>query len=247
MESSEIIKELGAKEFAARKEAQVSFGRKIPNCMKQKRFIEIMRLSVAAVCAALLSQSTPAQQVLYSENFDSPDSANNWTVNAASSRDTAEFAFDYSTVGVPAAPNSNGTTLGLLLRANRPLDVGALSGVSVSPNGQTFTGNYLLEFDLWENFPGPAPGGGAGSTQLTGAGIMTSGSVPHYAGSGDGLWFAATGEGQASSADYRVYLGGVNQTTTSLYAAGSQNESATYYQTNFPSVSAPAAQIALFP
>jgi len=37
-ESSEIIEELGAKEFAARKEAQVSFGRKIPNCMKLKRF-----------------------------------------------------------------------------------------------------------------------------------------------------------------------------------------------------------------
>src|ERR1041385_5610930 len=165
----------------------------------------------------------------------------------ASSRDTAEFAFDYSTVGVPAAPNSNGTTLGLPLRANRPLDTGALSGVSVSPNGQAFTGNYVLEFDLWENFPGPAPGGGAGSTQLTGAGIMTSGAVPHYAGSGDGLWFAATGEG-GSSIDYRAYFGGANQATASLYPAGGQNQTAAYYQTNFPGgVAAPAAQVALYP
>jgi hypothetical protein len=219
----------------------------MPNNMKEKRFNKFIRLSLAVACAAVVGQSAPAQQVLYSENFDSPDSANNWTVNAASSRDTAEFAFDYSTVGVPAAPNSGGTTKGLLLRANRPTDVGALSGVSVSPNGQAFTGNYILEFDLWENFPGPAPGGGAGSTQLTGAGIMTSGTVAHYAGSGDGLWFAATGEG-GSSIDYRVYFGGANQTTASLYPAGGQNQTATYYQTNFPGgVSAPAAQLASFP
>jgi hypothetical protein len=215
--------------------------------MKERRFNNILRLSAAAVFAASLNPSSLGQQVLYTENFDSPDSANNWTVNAASTRDTAEFAFDYSTVGVPAAPNSGGTTLGLLLRANRPLDTGALSGVSVSPNGQAFTGNYVLEYDLWENFPGPAPGGGAGSTELTAGGIMTSGSVAHYAGSGDGLWFAASGEG-GSSVDYRVYSRGANQTTASLYSAGSQNETASFYQTNFlGGVSAPAAQVAAFP
>src|SRR5207247_3113910 len=116
---------------------------------------------------------------------------------------------------------------------------------SVSPNGQAFTRNYVLEYDLWENFPGPAPAGGQGSTQLTGGGIMTSGTVPHYAGSGDGLWFAATGEG-GSSVDYRVYFRGSNQTTPALYPAGGQNQTAAYYQTNFPGgVSAPAAQLAL--
>jgi hypothetical protein len=240
------IKRLGAKEFAAWNEAVFPLERN-PNSMKERRFKNILRLGAAAVFAVSLSQSILGQQVLYTENFDSPDSANNWTVNAASSRDTAEFAFDYSTVGVPAAPNSGGTTLGLMLRANRPLDVGALSGVSVSPNGQAFTGNYVLEYDLWENFPGPAPGGGAGSTQVTGAGIMTSGSVPHFAGSGDGLWFGATGEG-GSGTDYRVYFGGINQATASLYAAGGQNNTAAYYQTNFPGgISAPPAQVALYP
>jgi hypothetical protein len=214
--------------------------------MKQTRPIKSLSM-LAAIAALFLSHAAFGQQVVFTENFDSPDSANNWTVNAASSNDTADFAFDYSTVGIPPAPNSSGTTLGLLLRANRPLSAGALTGVSVSPNGQDFTGSYILEFDLWENYPGPAPAGGAGSTQMTGAGIMTSGTVPHYAGSGDGLWFTATGDG-GSSIDYRVYFRGLNQTSAALYPAGGQNQTAAYYQTNFPGgVSAPAAQLALFP
>lgn len=214
--------------------------------MKEKRLNKFLQLSLAVAAAAVFGQSALAQQVLFTETFDSPDSANNWTVNAASIRDTAEFGFDYSAVGIPPAPGATDTR-GLKLQANRPVEAGVLSGVSVSPNGQAFTGNYVLEFDWWLNFPGPAPAGGTGSTQLTGAGIMTGGSTPHYAGSGDGLWFVATGEGQSSS-DYRAYFRGANQTTASLYPAGGQNHTAAYYQTNFPGgVSAPAAQIALYP
>jgi hypothetical protein len=215
--------------------------------MKETSLKRFFFVCVAAMAAVLSNLPSLAQEVLFTENFETPDSGTNWTVNAASARDTAEFGFDYSTVGIPAAPNAGGTTRGLLLRANRPLDVGALSGVSVSPTDRAFTNSYVLEFDLWENFPGPAPGGGTGSTQLTGAGIMTSGTVPHYAGTGDGLWFAATGEG-GSSSDYRAYFGGVNQTSASLYPAGGEAETLAYYQTNFPGgVSAPAAQIALYP
>jgi hypothetical protein len=215
--------------------------------MKEKRLNKFLRSSIAATVVALFSQPVIGQQVLYTETFDTPDSANNWNVNAATAQDTAEFGFDYSTVGVPAAPGSGGTTRGLLLRANRPIGPGALSGVSVSPIDKAFTGNYLLEFDLWENFPGPAPAGGSGSTQMTAAGIMTSGTVAHYAGAGDGLWFAATGEG-GSSADYRAYFRGLNQTTATLYPAGGENQTASYYQTNFPGGdSAPAAQTALYP
>src|SRR5437763_15424100 len=110
--------------------------------MKEMRLSKFLFSTLAP--AVLLIQTAVAQQVLFTENFDSPDSATNWTVNAATSNDTAEFAFDYSTVGVPAAPNSNGTTKGLLLRANRPLGTGGLTGVSVSPNCQDFTNSYVL-------------------------------------------------------------------------------------------------------
>src|SRR5688572_30199750 len=94
-----------------------------------------------AVTAASLFSTLAAQgQTLFQDNFDSTP-AGSWTVNAQSSQDRAVIGFDYSTVGIPAAPNSSGTTVGALLQANRPStgSVGALTGVSISPAGQSFT------------------------------------------------------------------------------------------------------------
>jgi len=206
--------------------------------------------SYALAVASLLSVIAAQGQVLFQDNFDSTP-ASNWNINAKTAQDRAIIGFDYSSIGVPAAPNSGGTTIGAMLQANRPTGPaptdGLPTGVSISPVGQSFSGDYQLRYDLWQNFPGPAPGGGSGSTQLTGGGIMPSGSVGHWAGSGDVLWFTATGDGGTGS-DYRVYYNGVNQGTLSLYAAGSQNNTAAYYTTAFPGgVSAPAAQTALYP
>ncbi len=213
--------------------------------MKEKSFNRIIRLSLAVVCGAFLSQSTPGQQIFYSENFESPDSTNNWNINLGSARDLATFAFDYSTIGIPPAPGGT-TTLGLKLQANRPVATGAKSGVSVSPKNQSFTGNYVLEFDVWENFPGPAPDGGSGSTQLTGAGIMTSGTAVNFDGTGDALSFAVTGESGATF-DFQTYFNGIVQTDTTLFTAGGRGHELAYYQTNFPGgVTAPAAQLAQY-
>ena len=201
----------------------------------------------ALTAVSLLSVVATPGQVLFQDTFDATP-VGNWTVNAQTSQDQAIIGFDYSTVGIPAAPNSGGTTSGLLLQANRPVGAGSLSGVSVSPVGQSFTGDYQLRYDLWQNYNGPlgpTTVGGTGSTQLTGSGIMTSGNVAHFAGSGDGLWFAASGDGGTTS-DYRVYYQGINQTTASLYAAGSQNSTATYYSV-FGGNTAPDAQVTAFP
>jgi hypothetical protein len=205
--------------------------------------------SYVLAVASLISVTAAQGQILFQDNFDSTP-ASNWNINAKTAQDRAVIGFDYSSVGVPAAPHSGGTTIGALLQANRPTGPaptdGLPTGVSISPVGQSFTGDYQLRYDLWQNFPGPAPGGGSGSTQLTGSGILTSGSVGTWAGNGDGLWFTASAEG-GTGTDYRVYYNGVNQTTASLYAAGSQNNTATYYTTAFPGgVSAPAAQTTLF-
>jgi len=203
--------------------------------------------SYVLAVASLMSAVTAAHgQVLFQDNFDATP-ASNWIINAGTAQDRAVIGFDYSGVGIPAAPNSGGTTIGAMLQANRPTGAGALSGVSISPVGQSFAGDYQLRYDLWQNFPGPAPGGGTGSTQMTAGGIMTAGNVATFAGAGDGLWFAATGEG-GSSSDYRVYFNGINQTTASIYPAGGQNNSLAYYTGAFPGgVSAPAAQTTLFP
>ena len=50
------------------------------------------------------------------DDFDAGTSAGNWTLFASSADYTADFAFDYSTPGIPPAPNSiGGTTIGLHL------------------------------------------------------------------------------------------------------------------------------------
>jgi hypothetical protein len=201
-------------------------------------------LSLALIPAAV-------QGALFSENFDADHTAN-WNVNSGPAANLATFFFDYSSVGIPSAPHSTGgTTLGLRLNANLTVSspAQALTGISVSPIGQSFTGDYELRYDAWLNFNGPAPAGGSGSTQISGAGIGTSGTVANYAGVADGVWFSASGDGN-SSADYRAYTPSAPASqidASGVYTAGSRNQSAALYTTAFPSQTAPAAQTTLYP
>src|SRR5688572_22171934 len=118
-------------------------------------------LRSGAVLAALSVFSTAAHaQTLFSSSMDS---AEGWSVNASHLGSAATFGFDYSSVGIPAAPNSGGTTLGLKLEANVPGGDAIFQGISASPTGGVFNGDFQLRFDLWQNFPGNYPGGGTGS------------------------------------------------------------------------------------
>jgi len=211
-----------------------------------------MLRSDAILALALLALSSVSHaQVLYS---DSLDSATGWQVNASGVSDRAIFGFDYSSVGIPAAPNSGGTTLGLMLQANR--SGGVQSGISVSPIGQSFSGDYQLRFDLWQNYNGPlgpTTVGGSGSTQVTGAGIGTAGTTAQWAGGAyDSIFFGATGDG-GSSIDYRVYpKANTAAPGTGFYAAGastapdSRNNADPYYA-SFGGAAAPAGQLTLYP
>jgi hypothetical protein len=159
-------------------------------------------------------------------------------------------------MGIPAAPGGNSTS-GLRLIANQNPNTtgggvtGVFSGLSVSPLGQSFTGNYTLRFHAWQNAPGPFPAGGAGSTQMTGGGIGAATTTPQFPGGTiNGVYFAASGEG-GTTVDYRAYNGTTLQSDTSgVYAAGnatgSTNNSNSYYS-QFGNVSPPAAQTALYP
>jgi hypothetical protein len=199
----------------------------------------------------------PPGTVLFAENFDA-DHATNWVVNpstGANATDTiADFYFDYSTVGIPPAPNTTGgTTRGLKLQAN--LTTGVFGGLSVSPAGKAFGGDYRLRFDLWQSFNGPLAAGGNGSTQVTGAGLGTTGTNAQWAGgTQDSVWFGATADG-GSGVDYRAYssAGSTGYTPTSgVFAAGtstapdSRNNTHPYY-VEFGLEAAPPAQLALFP
>lgn len=197
--------------------------------------------------------TTTSAQIVFYDDFDVNSTAN-WTVNQGPSDGVANFFFDYSTVGIPSAPNSiGGTTRGLKLQAN--LTGGVFGGLSVSPTGQSFLGDYTLRFDMWMNFQGGATGGlgagGSGTTQGAGAGIGTAGTTPQWAGGAhDSLQFSMTGDG-GSAQDYRVYpVAGLAGTATGYYAAGTatdaRNDTHPYYQA-LGSKTAPAAQLALYP
>ncbi|MBI4328110.1 MAG: hypothetical protein HY674_23000, partial [Chloroflexi bacterium] len=194
----------------------------------------------------------PAGTLLFSDNFDT-DTTSLWTVNVAHSDNFATFWYDYSADGIPPAPNStNGTTRGLKLESN--VSSGLFTGLSVSPTGRGFTGDYRLRFDLWINYNGPLAAGGSGSTQAATAGVGTKGEIPQWpGGSVDSVFFAVTGDG-GSSIDYRAYfIGGAPlAATTGAYAAGtsiapdSRNNLHPYYA-EFGREAAPEAQLALHP
>jgi hypothetical protein len=197
------------------------------------------------VAAVLTLPSVSLGTVLYSENFEVDPSAA-WTVNGGPTDEAANFFFDYSTAGIPAAPSSTGTR-GMKLQAN--LASGIFGGFSVSPTGKSFTGDYTLAFDWWANFNGPFPGGGSGSTNLSTFGIGTSGTIAQWpGGTQDSVWFAATSDG-GSAADWRAYSTAAPTSYpdgSPAYLATTRNNTNAYYA-GLGSAMAPAAQLALFP
>lgn len=149
-------------------------------------------------------------QVVYSENF-AIDPTAQWTYygsivgDTASIGDlggTADFFFDYSTVGIPTAPNGSDSH-GLKMQAN-VRGTGVFSGMNVVLNSQTFTGDYTLRFDAWQNFQGPFPGGGSGTTQMTGAGVGATNASQWFGAAMTGVSVYASGDG-GTATDYRMY------------------------------------------
>lgn len=221
-------------------------------------------LTVAAGTGYLLGTTTdatvhirdddflPAGELLYSENFDT-DATTRWVVNAPASGDyPVNLFFDYSSVGISPAPNTTGnTTHGAQLQAN--LYSSVFGGVSISPVSLDQRGDILLRFDLWQNFNGPMPDGGSGSTQISGAGVGTAGTTPQWpGGTQDSVWFAAACDG-GSSVDYRAYssAAGTGYTDASgVFAAGTEagvrNQTHPFYS-EFGQDAAPQAQVDWFP
>ena len=202
-----------------------------------------------ATSAVLLATASQVPAQLFTDDFNADHSAA-WTVNNPALSDiTADIFYDYSAIGVPAAPNGSGTR-GLKMTANN--SGGVFSGFSVSPTGQSFSGAYRLSFDLWQNYVGPLGVGGSGSTQLSTYGIGTSGTTAFWPGAAtkESVGFATTLDG-GSASDFRAY----SSAAPTSYAAGNAvyhapagaiNNSAAYYAV-FTAQTAPGAQTLLFP
>lgn len=215
-----------------------------------------LRTLTFVVAVALAPVFTPAAsaQTLYFDNFDINTAANYTVVQDPDA--SVAFSYDYSAMGIPSAPNSTGgTTLGVRFDANNGDATAAAAAINISPTGQTFLGDYVLEFDMWINANGPFPNGGAGSTEFVTAGVGTTGTTLHKSsGTADGAWFAVDGEG-LSGIDFRAYRGTVLEGPTSTaYAApdsgtiNRRNANNPYYHTAFPGgQEPPALQQATYP
>jgi hypothetical protein len=194
----------------------------------------------------------PRQETVFLDTFDT-DTQANWTVNKSSSDTRVFFNYDYSSMGIPAAPNATwGSTRGVRMEAN--ISGGAVAALSLSPKIQSFSGDYRLRFDMWINVNGPLPAGGTGSTEFLTGGIGTAGNRVQWTGAGstaDGFWFSVSGEGGAgdtstSTGDYCGYIGPSLQNPASgFYMAGTdtsaKGNSHSYYIAAFPAGSAPPA------
>jgi hypothetical protein len=102
----------------------------------------------------IVDDDFPAENVLFSEDFNDPNKTYDWIVRFGSanpdSQDyTATFGYDYSGLGIPSAPHSNGDTHGLLVSVNKLDALAEVAGVNLYPNGKDFSGNYALRFDMY--------------------------------------------------------------------------------------------------
>src|SRR5262245_47865413 len=184
------------------------------------------RLAVRIAFLSMLAViSTGTAQPLFSDNFDSVPSpiivtnvgaTNGYNFKYTASGGTfdfkAIFCFDYSTVSyptnIPSAPHSSGTTEGLYLTVNKDV-IGAVAALNLYPIGQSFSGNYSLQFDLWLHY------GRIATTEHALFGINHSGLFTNQVtveGS-DGLMFAIDGDGgssagSATARDFSVLQGG---------------------------------------
>ncbi|MDP7049343.1 MAG: Calx-beta domain-containing protein, partial [Verrucomicrobiota bacterium] len=193
-------------------------------------------------------------QVLFEDDFNSDTSAN-WIVLSGTNADendaaydaalgdfTVDFAFDYSTRGIPPAPNSGDkSTRGVRISVNNNDDTGGSEaiGVNLFPAKQNFSGNYAMRVDMWINYNGPA-GGGTGSTEHAIFGMNQSGEQVGWSSqpTGDGVWFGVDGEG-GSSTDYYSFeaddSGTVSPLPPDLAGMVGKNNTHPMYQFLFPS------------
>lgn len=202
------------------------------------------KVSLALLSAAFAATSAQGQ-TLFSDNFD-VDSTANWTVNKSGSDAFADIFFDYSTLGIPSAPNSTGgSTRGIRFLANQ--SAGLQQGVSASPIGLGLSGDFVLRVDMWLNYVGPLTAGGNGSTQIGSIGIGTTGTTAQWAGSSASIMFGA-GTDAGSASAYRAYFNNTLATAGSgVYAAGSLSAANAYYTSRYGGESAPSAQVSLYP
>lgn len=160
--------------------------------------------SPSSATITLVDEDVAPEVVLFSDNLRTDTSAN-WTVlhvaNDGVQDDSVIWAFDYSSQSIPPAPHSGGNTIGLFVTVNKNDANAVAAAVNLYPNGQTFSGDYALRFDMFQNITF-----GASSTEYVLAGLDHSGTRTNWWRSGgvptnwvfDGDWWALETDAQST-------------------------------------------------
>jgi hypothetical protein len=189
-----------------------------------------MSLTTLALALALADCCFGAP--LFSEDFNDGNAATRWSV-ASQLESTAapttvpdgsvNFAFDYSTLGIPAAPGGSGT-IGAFIQVNNTDQAGDEGETYIIyPNAQTFSGNFVVMADMFVWNDGGASGAGTTELGMTGVFLNNADPVAPYQWGTEGgpLAWIYSGEG-GSTADLAVFKEG-NATSTGYMALGDYN------------------------
>jgi autotransporter-associated beta strand protein len=177
------------------------------------RVRSLLSCLVALVAIGGASRIAGAQE-LYTENFDDGSAASRWTTSPSGNPAYAiNYAFDYSTAGIPTAPGGTSTT-GLKMEVNT--SGSAIGAVMAFPNGQNFSGNHTLAFDVWFNVSGTlntTEFGIFGLNHTSTVSQTPTGANPGLGPSPNGIDYAMTGDAGAGR-DVRLYVSGTEVTGT---------------------------------
>jgi hypothetical protein len=244
--------------------------------MVRRSCLTYVLFALPIVLAAFGPLTAHAQTVLYSDNFNTAGSASNYNVfstttgasGAGAQTGLATFAYDYSALGIPSAPNSLGdaSTIGLRVQSDNSTasDSSYLIGsVSVVTKGLVLPPAYTLKVSVWGNYIGGTTINDANGTNGTTGptvGVAEKGTtfqsaLTNGAAQEGGFLTDAIRDPTSSGGTYRVYVNGTNEGNTTsfpngFYAAGDDStagqyntaDKGGYYATAFPAVSAPVVQ-----
>lgn len=156
---------------------------------------------------SIIDDEYPPETVLFADNLNA-DSSADWIIRFGANNNvtdyTLDWAFDYATLGVPAA-SPGGDTVGLRMTVNKNDTVASSAGINLYPTNQTFSGDFALRFDLFIDV------GNSNATEHTLAGINHSGlktnrvsqtpANPISTAGADGIWFGI----EAAAGNLRDY------------------------------------------
>lgn len=166
---------------------------------------------------------------------DDMSTGTNWTI-VQDSDTSAVFGFDYSTRGVPPAPNGS-DTIGLKFEVNNSDAQEDFSEIAAINANAAYTGEFTFRVDIWSNWAPDGGGPGSGTTEFIGVTVGHDAGVPSPFGGS----FIYSGDGDSGTTDYRMYKDSIQlQSESGQYVAGtvdgSRDNSNPYYTSAFPAV-----------